>query len=170
MEGLKGLNALPKAQALGEFLRCCGSMAWAQAMAKSLPFPDQAQLFKAADRIWTSLSPNDWLEAFRCHPKIGDKETLRKNFTQAWALGEQSGVSTAPNEVLNQLADGNQKYETKFGFIFIMCATGKSAQEMLSSLKSRLGNGPQHELAFAAAQQAKITRLRLEKLLQEKKP
>jgi 2-oxo-4-hydroxy-4-carboxy-5-ureidoimidazoline decarboxylase len=123
-------------------------------------------LFRAAEQAWWDLSRQDWLEAFAAHPKIGDLDALRAKFatTAAWAAGEQSGVAGAPEEVLCELAASNRLYEETFGYIFIVCATGKTAAEMLELLRQRLGNQPDAELAVAAAEQWKITRLRLEKL------
>jgi 2-oxo-4-hydroxy-4-carboxy-5-ureidoimidazoline decarboxylase len=120
----------------------------------------------AADEIWHSLSEADWKEAFARHPKIGDIESLAEKFqsTAALASKEQSGVIGASVTTLNALAEGNAAYESKFGYIFIVCATGKSAEEMLAMLNERLNNDPDAEIHIAAQEQAKITRLRLEKL------
>ena len=120
-----------------------------------------------ADRIWWQLGDGDWLEAFGHHPRIGeDPEELRKKFsdTASVASGEQSGVSSASDETLNALAKRNTEYFEKFAHIFIVCATGKSANEMLDILEQRIDNPPVNELRIAAGEQAKITRLRLEKL------
>jgi 2-oxo-4-hydroxy-4-carboxy-5-ureidoimidazoline decarboxylase len=124
-------------------------------------------VYAAADAIWLKLDRADWLEAFTHHPKIGDMDSLRAKFatTKEWAAGEQSGVNAANEEVLRGLADGNREYEQRFGHIFIVCATGKSAQEMLTLLRARLHNEADKELRIAAGEQAKITRIRLEKLL-----
>ena len=112
------------------------------------------------------MLPADWLEAFAAHPRIGDLDALRKKFasTANWCAGEQAGVAAADEAVLTALADGNRAYEARFGYIFIVCATGKSAAEMLAILTARLANDPEVELKVATAEQAKITRLRLEKL------
>lgn len=136
-------------------------------MAQRFPFQNQAELFAAAEEIWFKLLPNDWLEAFAHHPKIGDLNSLRAKFasTRQWAEGEQARVSTASEEVLRALAEGNAQYENKFGYIFIVCATGKSAEEMLTILQSRLSNEHATELYLAAVEQSKITKIRLEKLL-----
>lgn len=136
-------------------------------MAQRFPFQNQEELFAAAEEIWFKLLPNDWLEAFAHHPKIGDLNSLRAKFasTRQWAEGEQARVSTASEEVLRALAEGNAQYENKFGYIFIVCATGKSAEEMLTILQSRLSNEHATELYLAAVEQSKITKIRLEKLL-----
>jgi 2-oxo-4-hydroxy-4-carboxy-5-ureidoimidazoline decarboxylase len=166
MENLHGVNVLSPERARAAFLRCCGSTRWANAMAKRIPFASANDVFTAADEIWARLDPADWLEAFEHHPKIGDVDSLRKKFASTATLceSEQAGVKDANETVLRELAEGNAAYEKRFGFIFIVCATGKSAAEMLAILKSRLPNDPKAELHVAAAEQAKITRLRLEKL------
>jgi 2-oxo-4-hydroxy-4-carboxy-5-ureidoimidazoline decarboxylase len=165
MPNLAHLNALPSGEALAAFLRCCGSTRWAEAMTASLPFATIEELFAASDAIEKTLTRADWLEAFAAHPRIGDVETLRKKFatTAAWCEGEQAGVSGANEDVLTKLSEGNKHYEERFGYIFIVCATGKTAPEMLAILESRLPNDPETELKIAAGEQAKITRLRLEK-------
>jgi 2-oxo-4-hydroxy-4-carboxy-5-ureidoimidazoline decarboxylase len=165
--GLERLNALDADEARSEFLRCCGSARWAGAMASRRPFRDAGDLFDCARKIERGLSREDWIEAFRHHPRIGDKEALRLKFasTRAWAAGEQGGAALASEKTLEDLARANGEYEKRFGYIFIICATGKSAEEMLQALRSRLSNAPDAELGAAAAEQSKITRLRLEKLL-----
>lgn len=136
-------------------------------MAQRFPFQNKEELLAAAEEVWFKLLPNDWLEAFAHHPKIGDLNSLRAKFasTRQWAEGEQASVSTASEEVLRALAEGNAAYERKFGYIFIVCATGKSAEEMLAILQARLPNEHATELFLAAVEQSKITRIRLEKLL-----
>lgn len=136
-------------------------------MALKRPFPSAERLFQAARGVWEELGPSDWLEAFSHHPKIGDRKSLRAKFTatREWAQTEQAGAQGASEKILDELAEGNRLYEQKFGFIFIVCATGKSAGEMLKLLQERLKNDPQRELAAAAEEQGKITFLRLEKLL-----
>lgn len=147
-------------------LRCCGSKQWVEKMKQHRPFHSVAHLFQTAQQIWFNLSQSEWLSAFSHHPKIGDMNSLKEKFknTQDWAENEQSQVKSASEEVLQKLADGNQAYESKFGHIFIVCATGKSASEMLHLLERRLGNNPYQELKIAAEEQFKITRLRLKKL------
>ena len=133
------------------------------------PIDDMVELLDDAEDEWYKCSPEDWKEAFSHHPKIGDIDSLKKKFasTANWAMGEQSGTSTASEETIKALAKGNKEYEGKFGYIFIVCATGKSADEMLAILNSRLPNDPKKEIEIAADEQNKITRLRLEKLLDE---
>jgi len=164
---LESFNQLEKQQAIEELMRCCGSLRWASIMASSRPFRSEQDLYEAAERIWDSLTREDWLEAFGHHPRIGDVESLRTKFatTSAWASSEQAGTAVASDEVLAELAEGNRLYEERFGYIFIVCATGKSADEMLALLRDRLDNDPKAELNVSAHEQSKITRLRLEKLL-----
>jgi 2-oxo-4-hydroxy-4-carboxy-5-ureidoimidazoline decarboxylase len=164
---LSELNNLPKSTLTDALRKCCGSTAWVEAMAQIFPVSDKETLFEQASSIWYSLSDNDWREAFTHHPKIGDINSLKEKFasTSAWAAGEQAAVQHSSQAVLEALADGNTRYEEKFGYIFIVCATGKSAEEMLELLQARLPNEPAEEIKIAMAEQAKITQIRLEKLL-----
>lgn len=132
------------------------------------PADDLVELLEDAEEMWYACSKDDWKEAFAHHPKIGDVESLTKKFasTAEWASGEQSGVNIAAKETIEALAEGNRLYEEKFGYIFIVCATGKSAEEMLGLLRSRLSNSPNEEIQVAADEQNMITKLRLEKLLE----
>ncbi len=150
-----------------ELLRCCGSAMWVEKLIEGRPYVAEAELYNASDRIWQSLKTEDWLEAFSHHPKIGDLESLKTKFasTSDWASGEQGGVALASERVIEELAAGNTAYEEKFGYIFIVCATGKTAGEMLALLQERLHNSPDVEIVRAMEEQNKITRLRLEKLL-----
>jgi 2-oxo-4-hydroxy-4-carboxy-5-ureidoimidazoline decarboxylase len=161
------LNALPEDAARAELRRCCGSARWAALTAAARPYADKAAVLAASRAAWAKTAEADWLEAFSHHPRIGGKDALRAKFaaTKAWSAGEQSGAAAAPEAVLDALARGNADYEAKFGFIFIVCATGKSAAEMLSLLEERLPHGRAEELRIAAGEQAKITDIRLEKLL-----
>lgn len=166
---LAELNMLQGEAARKEFERCCGAHAWVAAMLEARPFADRASLHAAAAHAASGLSRGDWLEAFAHHPRIGDVAALREKFaaTAAWASAEQGGAAGAPDTVLEALARGNRAYEQRFGYIFIVCASGKRADEMLAVLESRLPNDPDRELDVAAAEQMKITRLRLDKLLEE---
>jgi 2-oxo-4-hydroxy-4-carboxy-5-ureidoimidazoline decarboxylase len=130
------------------------------------PFGSRIGLLTAAREEWDALEPRDWREAFSHHPKIGDRASLRERFptTHEHSEKEQAGVSGASDAVLDALADGNRAYEVRFGYIFIVCATGKSAEAMLALLRDRLSNQPDDELLIAAGEQAKITALRLEAL------
>jgi 2-oxo-4-hydroxy-4-carboxy-5-ureidoimidazoline decarboxylase len=146
--------------------RCCGSALWTDRMLARRPFGSRAGLLAAARDECFALAHADWLEAFSHHPKIGDRDTLRKRFAATRHLSErgQAGVDGASGEVLDALAAGNRAYEEKFGYIFIVCATGKNATEMLGLLRSRLNNDPASELRIAATEQAKITEIRLQRL------
>jgi len=167
MTPLDHLNAQPEPEARKALERCCGATRWIGPMVTRRPFLNEVAVYEAALEIWSQLEREDILEAFRHHPRIGNLEGLRKKFTTTatWASGEQAGVRQAPEAVLERLAEGNRLYEEKFGHIFIVCATGRSADEMLAILEGRLPNDPEQELRIAAEEQAKITRIRLEKLL-----
>jgi OHCU decarboxylase len=166
---LDQLNELSAEQAKAELLKCCGSKAWATKMCAARPFADNASLTAAADAVCESLNEEDWLEAFRAHPKIGERKaaTDQSRQAQSWSAEEQSGVANAASKTVHELAQKNRDYEARFGFIFIVCATGKSPEEMLSILQSRISNDRQDELLIAAEEQRQITRLRLEKLLSQ---
>ncbi|HNF45903.1 MAG TPA: 2-oxo-4-hydroxy-4-carboxy-5-ureidoimidazoline decarboxylase [Chitinophagaceae bacterium] len=153
---------------IAELSKCCGARAWVQRMLPFIPADDLVELLEDAESQWWLCNEEDWKEAFTHHPKIGDLDSLKKKFanTAVWASGEQSGVNTATDVILNALAEGNRLYEEKFGYIFIVCASGKSAEEMLGMLNERLKNNPEDEIRIAADEQNKITLLRLEKLLQ----
>ncbi len=167
MSKLDWLNGLPHEEAKAEFLRCCGSNRWADAMARARPFKDEASVYAEAGWLWSQTGPEDWREAISHHPRIGDVNKLRERFkaSGAWSEQEQQGMQGASEDVVQALADGNREYEARFGFIFLICATGKSAREMLEQLRERMNNPPALELRIAAGEQAQITRLRLEKLL-----
>jgi 2-oxo-4-hydroxy-4-carboxy-5-ureidoimidazoline decarboxylase len=169
MDALSRLNGLPEREAQSAFVRCCGAARWAKAMSAGRPYADAAALHAAAERELAALGRADWLEAFSHHPRIGGRDALRAQFadTRAWAEGEQAGTREADEALLDALALANHDYEEQFGYIFIVCATGRSAPEMLKLLKERLRNPGPRELEVAAGEQAKITRLRLDKLLAE---
>jgi 2-oxo-4-hydroxy-4-carboxy-5-ureidoimidazoline decarboxylase len=164
---LTDLNALPTPTRAEALATCCGATAWVTALNQRFPFDSAEALLAEAERMWHGLGEADWREAFAHHPKIGDVSALREKFasTAAWAAGEQGAVQHALPETLEALAAGNDAYEQKFGYIFIVCATGKLAAEMLALLQARLPNEPSQEILIAMSEQAKITRLRLKKLL-----
>ena len=164
---IKTLNGLDSSEAAAQFNLCCGATNWIKIMNQSRPFQNKNEVYQQAESIWFSLSSEDWLEAFTHHPKIGDIDSLRKKFhnTKSISKNEQSGVNDAEKSTLNNLAKSNQLYEDKFGFIFIVCATGKSADEMLALIKMRLNNNAKIEMQNAAKEQNKITQLRLKTLL-----
>ena len=164
---IEKLNRLGAEDARAALLACCGSTRWAEGVAALRPFWDVGQMLNIAGRVWRELGREDWLEAFRAHPKIGESKAARETGEEArrWAEGEQSGARSAAAETLDALTVANREYEGRFGHIFIVCATGKSAAEMLESLRERLANDPDNELRVAAWEQRKIMNLRLEKLV-----
>lgn len=141
-----------------ELLNVCGSKEWSLRMHAARPFANWDDMVQAAKNIWAALGDNDRLEAFAAHPRIGERKA-------GWSSQEQSGTRTASEETMNAIADGNRAYEEKFGFVYLICATGKSAEEMRENLQQRLQNDRRTELDTAAAEQAKIIELRLEKLV-----
>jgi 2-oxo-4-hydroxy-4-carboxy-5-ureidoimidazoline decarboxylase len=148
---------------------CCGAARWVDGMLSRRPFGSTESLLAAARDVWFALRETDWREAFAHHPKIGDREALNRRFpaTAHLSAREQAGVSGVSDDRLDALAAGNQEYERKFGYIFIVCATGKTAEEMLALLRARLPNDPATEIRIAAGEQAKITELRLMQLCKE---
>ena len=165
---LDQLNRLDDEAARAALERCCGARRWVERVSGTRPFRDREALLAAAARAFAGLERADWLEAFAHHPKIGDRASLRAKYasTAAWAGEEQRGASAAGEATLEALAEGNRAYEERFGYIFIVCATGKSAEEMLALLRGRLPNPPERELRIAGEEQMKITNLRLAKLLE----
>lgn len=145
---------------------CCGSSTWVNKMIPVFPIDDLVELLEDADEKWDECKREDWLEAFTHHPAIGDINSMKEKFyaTADWAQVEQSGASEASLELLDSLAEGNKQYLEKFGYIFIVYATGKSTEEMLTILQERLKNNPEDEIKIAADEQIGITKNRLEKL------
>lgn len=168
MQSLARLNTLPFTEAETELLRCCGSSRWARRMAEQRPFASFAELLEAADRVWWELEEEDWLEAFSRHPRIGERRAPGATGagSASWSAQEQAGAQRAVAEVRAGLAAGNREYEQRFGHIYLVCATGRSGEEMLALLHERLGNDPATELRVAAEEQRKITHLRLQRLLE----
>lgn len=164
---IEKLNSLNETELIEELFKCCGSTNWAKELSKQLPFNSIEDLISKSDSVWSKSTRADGLEAFTHHPKIGDIKSLEKKFasTKEWAGGEQAGVNTAGQETLIALAEGNEAYDKKFGYIFIVCATGKSAEEMLALLNARINNDAETELKIAMNEQNKITHIRLNKLI-----
>jgi 2-oxo-4-hydroxy-4-carboxy-5-ureidoimidazoline decarboxylase len=160
------VNASPEAEAAELLHRCCGSARWVERMMARRPFASLAELHAAAEAEWSALEPPDYLEAFAHHPRLGsDPARLRERFAAAeWSAQEQSAVARADDGTLEALRAGNADYESRFGFVFLVCATGKGAREVLTLLEQRIGNDAATELRVAAAEHAKITRLRLDRL------
>ena len=165
---LQAWNNADEATALDAMLACCGAQNWASAMVALRPMENVFELSEAADRVWAAMTESDWMEAFSCHPRIGERKAAQATAKSAsWSGQEQSSVATAEATVLTELAEGNGEYEAKFGFTYIVCATGKTADEMLAILKRRLTNDRVTELRNATEQQRQITQVRLGKWLVE---
>jgi len=162
---LPEFNALSDGQAESALMDCCGCARWTAGLASQRPYACMEGLYKAADSVWWKLGRADWLEAFSHHPQIGEKPASGSTPARQWAEGEQSGSRAASEDVKERLARGNRAYFEKFGYIYIVCATGKSAEAMLAILNQRLQNDAASELSIAAEQQRQITRIRLDKLL-----
>lgn len=163
---IDAFNAADSASASRVLRRCCSCSRWIEQLVNGRPYADPEALRTAADRVWAGLGEDDYLEAFAGHPQIGDIDSLREKYadTRALAAGEQSGVADADEETLQRLARGNATYRERFGFIFIVCASGKSAGDMLGLLEARLDNTRQQEIANAAEEQRKIFQIRLGQL------
>ena len=165
-------NFLPATVAANEILPCCGSQAWAHAIVARRPLLSDELLLAASEEVWRNLSESDWTEAFRSHPRIGETtaQESEKNVTlqpsTIWSQQEQQQISSAGNDAKIALAEGNREYECRFGRIFIVCATGKSPDEILTSLQRRLKNDDATELRETSEQLLQITQIRLRKWLQ----
>lgn len=161
------LNELSAPSAAELLAACCGAPRWVSSMIARRPFDSLDDLLAAADDVWWSLDQHDWREAFARHPRIGEAESAPPDDERErrWAAGEQASVATAQDAVRQALVEANRKYERRFGYIYIVCATGRTADEMLALARGRLHNSPKVELRVAAEEQRKITRLRLQKLL-----
>jgi OHCU decarboxylase len=165
---LDAWNKADEADAYDAMIACCGAKRWAKAMATLRPINTVAELSEAADRIWAKMEEPDWLEAFACHPRIGERKSAHAVArSAAWSKQEQSSAASTSETVLAEIAAGNARYEKLFGFTYIVCATGKSADEMLAILKRRLASNRRDELLEAAEQQRQITQIRLGKWLVE---
>ena len=171
-DSLDALNELTRTASESDFLACGGATRWAKGMAARRPFRDATELFRVADGLWHELGPDDWIEAFSCHPKIGQKPepqnaavvtTEGGGASRQWSSQEQSGLQHASAEVATRLARGNQAYWERFGFIFIVCATGKTAEQMLAILDQRIQNDRAAELPIAAEELRQIMQIRLRK-------
>ncbi len=165
---LAAWNEAEESAATAAMLACCAARRWAEAMVVLRPFNGVASLSLGADEVWSTMAEPDWMEAFAAHPRIGERKArTQKTPAGAWSEQEQSSTVSAAQKVLADLAEGNALYEHHFGFTYIVCATGKSAEEMLAILKRRLGNNRETELREAAEQQRQIMQLRLGKWLVE---
>jgi len=161
------LNALPAEEAAEALRACCASSRWVRAMVAARPFKNAGALLRAADAAWSATGPDDWAEAFAAHPRIGESANFAAAgaLSGAWSGGEQSRAAESPAGTRDELAKANLEYERRFGRTYIVCATGRSGEDILADLRSRLDNPPERELEVAAAEQHRITRLRLGKLI-----
>jgi OHCU decarboxylase len=169
MTALAELNAADGEEAIARFLDLCGSRRWAAAMAAARPFAGRAALTAAAETAFDELSSDDWLEAFGAHPRIGAAAASGHQSCRGerWSEGEQASAADASDHDRRALAAGNSAYADRFGYTYIVCATGRSAAELRANLEARLENEPATELSTAASEQRKITRLRLDKMLDQ---
>jgi OHCU decarboxylase len=165
--GVARLDALPAEAAERELLDCCGSRAWARRMVAARPFADRPGLEGAAERAFAALRRADWLEALAAHPRIGAAPASGRQSERAatWSAGEQAKAGAAERAMRTALARGNRRYEERFGHRYVVCAAGRSAEELLALLEARLAHEPEAELAVAAGEQRRITALRLARLL-----
>jgi 2-oxo-4-hydroxy-4-carboxy-5-ureidoimidazoline decarboxylase len=165
LTALDDWNRLSEADALPAVLACCGSSAFGANVVCSRPYENIEALLAKADEIWWTLEESDWLEAFACHPRIGESAAGSSRQFSAWSTEEQSKARAAADSVLHSIADKNHQYEARHGFIYIVCASGKSAEELLAILDRRIGNPTEVEIREAAEQQRNITHLRIRKWL-----
>ena len=166
-DGLTRLNAMPYEHAVAMLLQCCGSPDWAERVAAARPFDDEDALFHSAERVWQTLPLDAVREAFDAHPRIGERKAAAPQTAaaQAWSEHEQAGMRNAAPDMAAEMASLQAEYEARFGHIFLICASGRSADEMLAALRARLRNDPVTEMRIAAEEQRMITRLRLERLV-----
>jgi 2-oxo-4-hydroxy-4-carboxy-5-ureidoimidazoline decarboxylase len=160
---IEELDSLPRDAAAEILSSCCGSTRWTAAMVARRPFGTREALLRAADEEWNRLSPSDWLEAFSHHPRIGERRATARVDARArrWSEAEQSRAAGSHDRVKQELANAQREYETRFGHIFLICAAGKTSEEILAVLRTRMANDPDTELRVAAEEQRQITRLRL---------
>ena len=161
---LNQLNALPAPEAKALLLACCGSVRWAEEVAAARPFANVQALMERADDVWRSCTPEDWEEAFAQHPRIGERAAGGSALARDWSAGEQRAATGTDARTRDALVAANAEYERRFGRLYIVCATGLRAEEILANLEARLNNDPEWERRIAAEEQRKIMRLRLEKL------
>lgn len=167
MTSLRDLNALPPHAVEPLLAACCGAPGWVRGMLARRPFASRDELLEASDAVCARLSNDQWLAAFAHHPRIGEQRAAAavSETAQRWSEGEQSGATGGDDALQDQLREAQRRYEQRFGYIFIICASGRTASEIRSELESRLNNDHHTELRTAAEEQRRITRLRLEKLV-----
>ena len=165
---LQELNHLSPDKLEETLYRCCGSAQWVQNMLPQFPMEDLVELLDAAEEQWQKCKEEHWKEAFSQHPRIGEKKDIESaGATAQWAANEQAGIDDADKETMEALKEANRRYYQKFGYIFIVCATSLSAEEMLARVIARIKNEPDEEIRIASEEQNRITKLRLKKLLEE---
>lgn len=162
---IQDLNTMDQRKLREHLYECCGCTSWSKMMLTHFPAEDISELLENAKEVWYECSEDEWKEAFSQHPRIGDLKALEEKYSSTTAAGEQAAVLTAPPDTLRELVDANREYENKFGYIFIVCATGKSPEEMLEIIRARMNNSPAVEIKVAADEQAQIMMLRLKKLV-----
>lgn len=164
---LSNWNVMETSSAVALLLHCCAAQRWANGVAALRPYPTAEDLFASVDRVWATMQEPDWMEAFAAHPRIGERKAPHASAqSKEWSSKEQASVDAARSQTLSELAAGNARYEDLFGFTYIVCATGKTAEEMLEILRKRIENDRQTELREAAEQQRQITQIRLRKWLE----
>jgi OHCU decarboxylase len=163
--GLRRLNSLSPESAGAELREVCGAPGWAAAVAAGRPFRDEAALAAFAETAWDGLPREAWIEGFAAHPRIGEGDRRAGGEASAWSREEQAGMAVAAEDARAELARAQRAYERRFGWPYIVCATGRSAEEMLADCRARLANDPDAEMEVAASEERRIGRLRLEKLL-----
>jgi len=164
---LSNWNAMETSSAASALLHCCAAQRWANGVTALRPYTTAEDLFAAADRVWATMQEADWMEAFGAHPRIGERKAPHASAqSKEWSSKEQASVDAAQSQTLSELAASNARYEEFFGFTYVVCATGKTAEEMLEILQQRLKNDRQTELREAAEQQRQITQIRLRKWLE----
>lgn len=164
MTTISNINALSSQHAKTWFEQICTASRWVELMVAAMPFANKASLLESAASHWKAMQKNDYLEAFQGHPMIGDLASLKKKYsaTMSFASHEQSAATSADEQTLKALSLANHTYLDKNGFIFIICATGLSAQTMLNAIQTRLLNSTEEEIKIAAQEQLKISLLRIE--------
>jgi 2-oxo-4-hydroxy-4-carboxy-5-ureidoimidazoline decarboxylase len=167
MLSLVRLNALSSGEASALFRSCCAASCWIETMVNGRPFATRTHLFGVADAAWEATGPDDWREAFAAHPRIGERADASRLGAQssAWSGAEQARSGEAPDEIRREIAALGREYERRFGTIYIVCANGRTGEDLLADLRSRLENTARQELEIAAREQHRITRIRLEKLI-----
>jgi len=164
---LEELNRLGLEDAEELLTACCGSSRWVEGMVARRPFESVEALLAAADEVWQATGPADREEAFATHPRIGETEGRKDGRAQGWSREEQRRAAPVDEETRRAIAEGNAEYERRFGRIYIVCASGRGAEELLADLRARLDSDPERERARAAEEQRKIMKIRLRKLVDD---